>query len=267
MPPGRASTSLPPNHAAEFVARIALAGQGAGLPLEMLFDDLPNLVFFIKDMEGRYACVNRTLAERCGLAEKKELLGKTVADVFPAVLAASYQRQDSRVIRLGRPLLHQLELHWYRARQNGWCLTNKYPLRSERGDAVIGLFGISRDLEITPGSGASRQYADLARVISYVQENLDAPLRVEDLAAIGAMSVHQIESRVRHVFQISPRQLVMKFRLDEAMRLLSATEASLSEIALATGFCDQSAFTRHFRRLAGMPPGLYRTLSAKGDHA
>ena len=61
----------------------------------------------------------------------------------------------------------------------------------------------------------------------------------------------------------TPKQLVMKARIDESLHLLAAGEQPLSEIALATGFCDQSAFTRHFHRLTGMPPGAFRQ-QAKG---
>lgn len=261
MPRRSADLPSPLWPAAQVFARMAISDISARLPLEQLFDDLPNVVFFIKDTEGRYLCVNQTLVERCGVREKRDLLGRTVTDVFPAALAANYERQDSRVMRSGRPVLHQLELHWYRNRQSGWCLTNKYPLHAEKGSEVIGLAGISRDLEMTPGSESSRQFPDLARVLAYVQEHLDAPLRIEDLAGIGGMSVHQMETRVQRVFHINPRQLVLKLRLDEALRLLGTTQQSLSEIALITGFCDQSAFTRHFRRMTGMPPGLYRTLS------
>ena len=265
MPRRPADLSTATWHAASVLARIAMADRSARLPLEQLFDDLPNVVFFIKDIEGRYICVNQTLVERCGVREKRELLGRKVTDVFPAALAASYEKQDSRVVRLGRPVLHQLELHWYRGRQSGWCLTNKYPLHAEQGTEVIGLVGISRDLEVTPGSESSRQYPDLARVLTHVQDHLDSSLRIEELAEIGGMSVHQLEARVQRVFHINPRQLVLKYRLDEALRLLGTTEQSLSEIALATGFCDQSAFTRHFRRMTGMPPGLYRALSRDGE--
>lgn len=50
----------------------------------------------------------------------------------------------------------------------------------------------------------------------------------------------------------------MKVRLDEALHLLATTDRPLSDIALDTGFCDQSAFTRHFRRMTGVPPGTFR---------
>lgn len=34
---------------------------------EVLFDLLPDVVFFLKDTEGRYTSVNQTLAQRCGV--------------------------------------------------------------------------------------------------------------------------------------------------------------------------------------------------------
>ena len=60
---------------------------------EILFDTLPDVVFFIKDMQGRYLVVNRTLAERCGVRDKAGLIGRTAAQVFPG-LGESYSEQD-----------------------------------------------------------------------------------------------------------------------------------------------------------------------------
>ena len=40
--------------------------------------------------------------------------------------------------------------------------------------------------------------------------------------------------------------------------LLQRTELSVSEIALSTGFSDQSHFAKHFRRLTGMAPSQAR---------
>jgi AraC family transcriptional regulator len=40
--------------------------------------------------------------------------------------------------------------------------------------------------------------------------------------------------------------------------LLAGTDLSLSEIAFATGFSDQSHLTRHFRQMIGMTPGQFR---------
>lgn len=62
---------------------------------------------------------------------------------------------------------------------------------------------------------------------------------------------------------MSPLQLLHKLRLDEAIRLLRETTRPIGEIALHTGWCDQSAFTRNFSRYTGISPGRYRSLSAK----
>ena len=44
---------------------------------EALFDEIDDTVYFLKDRDGRYAVVNRTLAERCGLRVKDDLVGRS----------------------------------------------------------------------------------------------------------------------------------------------------------------------------------------------
>ncbi|MGH9450478.1 MAG: helix-turn-helix domain-containing protein, partial [Terriglobia bacterium] len=53
-------------------------------------------------------------------------------------------------------------------------------------------------------------------------------------------------------------QQVRRLRIEKACCLLTETGISLAEIALATGFSDQSQFSRTFRMLAGMTPSEYR---------
>lgn len=226
--------------------------------MEALFDALPDVVFFIKDAQGRYAVVNRTLAVRCAGGEKARLIGKKPAEVFPAALATSYARQDETVLKTGRPVEDQLELHLYPGGKAGWCLTTKHPWRDGRG-RIIGVTGISRDLN-APGEKASG-FAELAVALKYLQANYGESLRIEDVAKKAGLSVYQFEQRVQRLFQMSPLQLLHKLRLDEATRLLRGTDMPLGEIALQTGWCDQSAFTRHFSRYAGMAPGKFRVMS------
>ena len=224
---------------------------------EALFDALPDVVFFIKDSTGRYVRVNQTLADRCAGGNKSKLIGKKPAEVFPAVLATSYTRQDETVLKTGKPVEHQLELHIYPGRKAGWCLTTKHPLRDSQG-RIIGVTGISRDLN-APSDKASG-FAELAAALKMMQARYTEGLRIEDIAKKAGLSVYQFEQRVQKLFQMSPLQLLHKLRLDEATRLLRETDQSLSDIALQTGWCDQSAFTRHFSRYAGMAPGRFRAM-------
>ena len=226
---------------------------------EALFDALPDVVFFIKDSAGRYVRVNQTLADRCAGGDKRKLIGKRPSEVFPAVLAARYARQDETVLKTGKRVEHQLELHIYPGGIAGWCLTTKHPLRDTRG-GLVGVTGISRDLN-APSDKASG-FAELAKALRFMQANYTETLRIEDIAKKVGLSVYQFEQRVQRLFQMSPLQLLHKLRLDEATRMLRETRLSLSEIALQTGWCDQSAFTRQFSRYTGMAPGKYRAMLA-----
>ncbi len=232
-------------------------GFGAFASVEALFDALPDVVFFIKDNAGRYARVNATLAARCAGGDKSRLIGKRPAEIFPAALAASYTRQDESVLRTGKPIKHQLELHIYPGGRAGWCLTTKYPLRGDDG-GIIGVTGISRDLNAPDDKAGG--FAELAAALRFMKRHYAASLRIEDIAARAGLSVPQMEQRVRRLFQMSPLQLLHQMRLDEGTRLLRETDLPLSEIALQTGWCDQSAFTRHFSRYAGISPGRFRAL-------
>jgi AraC-like DNA-binding protein len=225
---------------------------------EALFDALPDVVFFIKDVAGRYVRVNQTLANRCAGGDKTKLIGRRPLEVFPAALAASYARQDETVLKTGKTVDHQLELHIYPGSMTGWCLTTKHAFRDGSG-RIIGVTGISRDLNAP--SDKATGFAELASALKLMQARYTESLRIEDIARKAGLSVYQFEQRVQRVFQMSPLQLLHKLRLDEATRLLRETDKTLADIAIETGWCDQSAFTRHFSRYAGMAPGKFRAMS------
>jgi AraC-like DNA-binding protein len=241
-----------------FLADLALRGMDLALPLERLFDDLPNVVFFIKDRAGRYLAVNKALVERCGATEKAALLGKRPSDFYPTALAARYERQDQHVVRTGKAVLDQLELHLYPSRRRGWCLTNKYPVTSRPAGEVAAVMGLSRDVEDSARGAAARGFPELARALETLQTRIADPPGIAELAALCRLSPTHFSRLVQRLFHLTPRQLAMKVRIDEALHLLATTDQSIADIALSTGFCDQSAFTRHFRRMAGLPPGAFR---------
>jgi transcriptional regulator GlxA family with amidase domain len=56
----------------------------------------------------------------------------------------------------------------------------------------------------------------------------------------------------------------LKLRVDLAERHLRQTDRSIAAIALETGYSDQSAFTRQFRRATGLSPREYRNAQGRG---
>jgi AraC-like DNA-binding protein len=61
------------------------------------------------------------------------------------------------------------------------------------------------------------------------------------------------------VLGLTPKQLVMRFRIEEGLRLITTSDIALSEVANLCGYYDQSAFSRHFRRVVGSSPAAYRS--------
>lgn len=228
---------------------------GEPLPTEQLFDELPNVVFFVKDRAGRYVAVNQTLVERCGAAGKSALMGRLPSEVFPAELGNRYQRQDQAILRTGQPLVNRLELHFYQNRRPGWCLTTKRPLRRRDG-VVCGIIGLSRDVH--EAGEKSPEYAELSAALDFMHENFSSVLRIGELAKRAGLSLHQFDLRVRRLMHLSPMQLIQKLRIDAAARLLETTDLPLAQIAADVGYCDQSALTRQFRAAVGITPGQFR---------
>lgn len=223
-------------------------------PITPLFDAMSGVVFFIKDVKARYVLVNQTLAQRCGLKGKCELLGRTAAEVFPSHLGPFYTEQDLLVLGGGSPLSDQLELHLYPGRQPGWCLTHKLALHDAAG-AIIGMAGISHDLQAAQSTHPA--YEKLAAVDAHIRAHFDRSISLADLTAIADLSVAQLERQCKRIFQLTPRQMIHKARLGAASQLLTS-ELPITDIALRCGYTDHSAFSRQFKALTGLSPSQYR---------
>ncbi|MES2469693.1 MAG: AraC family transcriptional regulator [Verrucomicrobiota bacterium] len=225
-----------------------------------LFEQLPEVAFFVKDRSGRYTAVNGSLLRRVGLKERGDLLGKTVAEVFPSDLAARFEAQDAEVLRTGRPVRDQLELHWYADRQQGWCLTTKLPLRDASGK-VTGLVGISRDVR-PPGETAEIPAA-VAEAVAWLQQNYGESLTAISLAQQARMAPGRFARITKRLFGLSPQQMITQTRLQAATALLESTSTSVAEIAVTCGFTDHSAFTRTFKSALGLTPTQHRSHPVK----
>lgn len=223
--------------------------------LEALFDAVPDVLFFVKDREGRYTHVNQTMLRRLGLKSRKELIGKRVGEVYPSGLGANYANQDEQVLA-GEVIDNLLELHLFANREPGWCLTCKRPLLVD--GKVQGIIGISRDLG--PQDGHESQYEKLRLALAYLNANYAQNVRMQALVEITGFSMSKLQRSFRKVFQLTPQQVLAKLRLQMAMHLLHGNK-SLTEIGHACGFSDQSAFARQFKLAVGMTPREYRALA------
>jgi len=126
-----------------------------------------------------------------------------------------------------------------------------------------------RRLELSPGDRIPQRpaYCGLApwqigRVLSHIDRNLESRLMVTELAALTRLSPSYF-SRVFHAsFGVSPHHYVLHRRIQTAQTLMLNPDATLSSIALLTGFSDQAHMSRTFRRLIGVTPRACRLRQA-----
>jgi AraC-like DNA-binding protein len=238
--------------------------------IERLFDTLPDVVFFAKDRRGRYTHANQTLLERLRMTSRAQIVGRRADEVFAPPLGQRFAEQDAQVLREGREITGQLELHLFPNRVPGWCLTHKLAWREEepsggrRANPVVGLVGISRDLVPTGVAHATpaATYGRVAQVVERLQRDYAEPLVIAELARDAGLSMAQLERHVLQLYRLTPRQLLARVRLDAALALLGGA-STVATIAHACGYADHSAFTRQFRRSTGLSPSQYRSLNVE----
>jgi transcriptional regulator GlxA family with amidase domain len=111
-----------------------------------------------------------------------------------------------------------------------------------------------------PPPAHSRGLSDraLQRVTDCIRANLAENLSLSRLAAAACISRFHFARLFRARMGMSPMQYVRHERIAMAKYLLRDGETqSLSRIAAALGFFDQSHFTRVFGSLTGQSPGEY----------
>ena len=109
------------------------------------------------------------------------------------------------------------------------------------------------------GSGPATALPRQVRAaLGFMQANLSEPLTVEDIARAANASASHLSALFRRALGESVWRRLTALRVEAACRLLEENDAGLAEVALRTGFSDQSALTRAMGRRLGVTPGAYR---------
>ena len=91
--------------------------------------------------------------------------------------------------------------------------------------------------------------------------NLAGNIPLAEVAKTCGLSVSHFSQAFRKSTGLAPHAWLQQARVEKAMTLLSTSAQTLSEIALACGFVDQSHFTRVFVKRVGWTPGSWRKVT------
>lgn len=238
----------------KFLARVA---SPAGF--DVLFDYISDVYFFVKDDEGRFVRINRAFLKLVRAESEHGVIGARDVDFFPPNLAESYQRDDREVMRTSQAIIDKAELVLNPDGSVDWFCTTKLPLLDREG-SVIGIYGFTRDVKKMTSNNA--RFLSWTPVVEAMLNDYATPLETAALAQKVALSVSQFNRQFRKRFHTTPRSYLTNVRVNAACHFLVTSDLPMSEIALKTGFYDQSHFTNQFVKSRGMPPSKYRALHA-----
>lgn len=105
----------------------------------------------------------------------------------------------------------------------------------------------------------------LGRALAFLEARLGEPLTVREIAGAAHTSPGHLHELFRRHLGRSPMEHVAALRLDRAMRRLADSDAPIAGIAVASGYADQSALTRAFKRRHGVTPAAYRRRQRAGQ--
>src|ERR1700730_14953648 len=100
--------------------------------------------------------------------------------------------------------------------------------------------------------------AAMRRVREYVDAHLGDSMDLATLAGVAGVSIHHFARGFKQSAGVTPHHYLTQKRVERAQEMLAHPHLSLSEIAYAVGFSDQSHLARHFRQMLGVTPGQFR---------
>lgn len=96
------------------------------------------------------------------------------------------------------------------------------------------------------------------RAIDYIEERLNEPLTLEQIAAASAMSVPHLYRMFYAMTGHPIKEYIRKRRTNEAGCLLRQTGMSVIDVGFQSGFDSYQTFLKAFKRTTGITPGMYR---------
>jgi AraC family transcriptional regulator len=102
----------------------------------------------------------------------------------------------------------------------------------------------------------------LRRIKEFLDVHISKEIGISELASLVGLSHFHFIRAFKCSVGRSPYQYVLSERISAAKEMLSKSDLSIADVALAVGFSDASQLNRVFRRLIGVTPTAFRRENA-----
>jgi LacI family transcriptional regulator len=129
---------------------------------------------------------------------------------------------------------------------------------------------VSAKARLVPPLGiAERQSTDVlavddravARTVQFIREHACENIRVADLLRVASLSRRVLEQRFRRLLGCTPREEILRLRLNRVKQLLAETTLPLALVAERAGFAHIEYLSVVFKRETGVTPSRWRRQS------
>ena len=177
-----------------------------------------------------------------------EQLGRRAAGAFE--IRNVFETRDNTIERGAQILTSEIDRPAHRSQslivETLSCALAAHMLRSYNA------FELPADEDIPPLAKH-----ELAKVLEFIEGNLDRSISLVELASLVNVSRFHFARLFKRSTGTTAIAFVEQCRIRRAQALVADTDTPLAEIALMTGFADQSHFTRRFHRAVGCTPAAF----------
>lgn len=218
------------------------------------FDLLPDILFWIKDIDGRFKYANLKFIEHVGAQSLSHLIDKTDYDFSPPHIAKQFVTDDKKILQ-GEIVTDRLEMNVNKRGHIAWYSTSKRALKNN-SEEIIGSYGITRLLH-----NRVEPYPELHSIgkpIEFIRRHFARDISVQELANCAHISVSALERRFKKYLQKTPKQYVNQVRLEHARKQLIETAIPIADVGFSSGFSDHSYFSKQYKLLFAELPSETR---------
>ena len=103
----------------------------------------------------------------------------------------------------------------------------------------------------------------LKKMLTWMHRNLDKTISVSEIANTANICLRECQRIFQQYLHYSPIEYLQRIRIFHAAKLLTDSDAPITEIALNCGFSNPSYFSKQFKTIMGSRPREYRAASHK----
>ncbi len=104
----------------------------------------------------------------------------------------------------------------------------------------------------------------MRRATEFLEAHLDGNINLDQVARVCDLSVSHFARAFRQTFRRPPYRWLIERRVARARDLIASSHLPLAQIAIQSGFGDQVAMNRSFKKILGVTPGIWRRRTTRG---